>query len=616
MAAIKIYKLLSELLDTNISGVSADDFLQYKGGAWTNRTVAQVKTDLGVGTITLSGDVSGSGTTSITTTIGAGKVTNSMLAGSITAAKLVGTDIDTVGTITTGTWSGTTIAVNKGGTGQTTAQAAINALMAASGALATGDIFYYNGTNVVKLAIGSSTQVLTVTGGVPVWAAASGGGGSPGGSNTQLQYNNSSAFGGISGATTDGTNVTYGTGNLRATSPRITTSIADANGNPWLTQTATGSAVLGLNLTNAIAAGTLVAAPDAAAQITTAINGAALTVRGGVGTAGSSGVTGAIGGALNLIGGAAATSGSGSPFPQAVGGAVNITGGAGAATGSSSSNGGAIVITGGAAASGATGGAVTISAGDGTNLTGSVTVVAFNGTTANTIGSVTIGGGTCSNASNGVGAVTIQGVGRNAGASTAASGAINITTAAGGPNNSASGTAAASGALTQTIGTGGAESGNTAGTGGAAGAWSVAGGKGGNATGAGGTHTGGAGTTLTMTSGAGGDATGASGTRTGGNSGDIKLRIGAAGTGASANGSVGAVIFEVPTGTERLRVSSTAGIVATLPVVMPSYTVATVPSAATFARGHIWVSDESGGATGAQSDGTNWRRYSDRAIIS
>lgn len=57
-------------------------------------------------TITLSGDVSGSGATSITTAIGAGKVTNTMLAGSITASKLVGTDITSVGTITTGTWSG------------------------------------------------------------------------------------------------------------------------------------------------------------------------------------------------------------------------------------------------------------------------------------------------------------------------------------------------------------------------------------------------------------------------------------------------------------------------------------------------------------------------------
>ncbi len=39
-------------------------------------------------------------------------------------------------------------------------------------------------------------------------ACGSGGGGTPGGSNTQLQYNNSGSFGGISGATSNGTSVT------------------------------------------------------------------------------------------------------------------------------------------------------------------------------------------------------------------------------------------------------------------------------------------------------------------------------------------------------------------------------------------------------------------------
>jgi hypothetical protein len=41
--------------------------------------------------------------------IGAGKVTNSMLSGSIAASKLIGTDITTLGTITSGTWNGTAI---------------------------------------------------------------------------------------------------------------------------------------------------------------------------------------------------------------------------------------------------------------------------------------------------------------------------------------------------------------------------------------------------------------------------------------------------------------------------------------------------------------------------
>jgi hypothetical protein len=42
------------------------------------------------------------------------------------------------------------------------------------------------------------------------------GSGTPGGSTTQLQYNNAGAFGGISGATTDGTAVTYTANNLKA----------------------------------------------------------------------------------------------------------------------------------------------------------------------------------------------------------------------------------------------------------------------------------------------------------------------------------------------------------------------------------------------------------------
>lgn len=45
------------------------------------------------------------------------------------------------------------------------------------------------------------------------------------------------------------------------------------------------------------------------------------------------------------------------------------------------------------------------------------------------------------------------------------------------------------------------------------------------------------------------------------------------------------------------------------------YTVATLPSAS-LAGKMIYVSDESGGAVIAFSDGTNWRRVTDRAIVS
>ena len=48
----------------------------------------------------------------------------------------------------------------------------------------------------------------------------------------------------------------------------------------------------------------------------------------------------------------------------------------------------------------------------------------------------------------------------------------------------------------------------------------------------------------------------------------------------------------------------------------PTYTVATVPAAAGHAGKTIFVSDEAGGAVLAFSDGTDWRRVTDRAVIS
>jgi hypothetical protein len=53
------------------------------------------------------------------------------------------------------------------------------------------------------------------------------------------------------------------------------------------------------------------------------------------------------------------------------------------------------------------------------------------------------------------------------------------------------------------------------------------------------------------------------------------------------------------------------------PIRCGSYTVATVPSAATVGAGtQIYVSNESGGGVPAFSDGINWRRVTDRAVIS
>lgn len=120
-------------------------------------------TNTGDQTITLTGNVTGSGTGSFATTIGALQVTNGMLAGSIAASKLVGTDIATVGSIAAGTWNGTAIASGYGGTGFST--------------YAAGDIIYASATNTLsKLAAGTNGHVLTLVAGVPAWAAGGGGG--------------------------------------------------------------------------------------------------------------------------------------------------------------------------------------------------------------------------------------------------------------------------------------------------------------------------------------------------------------------------------------------------------------------------------------------------------
>lgn len=50
-------------------------------------------------------------------------------------------------------------------------------------------------------------------------------------------------------------------------------------------------------------------------------------------------------------------------------------------------------------------------------------------------------------------------------------------------------------------------------------------------------------------------------------------------------------------------------------VQLPEYSVLTLPSVDT-KGGMIYVNDESGGAVPAFSDGTNWRRVTDRAIVS
>jgi hypothetical protein len=93
------------------------------------------------------------------------------LTGTTLASNVVNSSLTTVGTITSGVWSGTAIAIAKGGTGATTKTAAFDAL---SPMTTTGDIIYggTSGTGT-RLAKGTDGQVLTLASGVPAWSTLS-----------------------------------------------------------------------------------------------------------------------------------------------------------------------------------------------------------------------------------------------------------------------------------------------------------------------------------------------------------------------------------------------------------------------------------------------------------
>ena len=74
-------------------------------------------------------------------------------------------------------------------------------------------------------------------------------------------------------------------------------------------------------------------------------------------------------------------------------------------------------------------------------------------------------------------------------------------------------------------------------------------------------------------------------------------------------------IIDVASSSLNLGGLTISGILTPSTLILPSYTVATLPNANPAAQ-MVFVSDEAGGAVIAFSDGTNWRRMTDRQIVS
>jgi len=162
---------------------SSANVLQWGGGGGVNLTLDGAF-NMNPANASISIAPTGSGTLTINPAT-AGTINNMAIGGTTPAA----------GAFTT--LSATTaIAVTSGGTGQTSYT---------DGQLLIGNS---TGNTLTKATLTQGSGVTITNGNGTITIAATGGGGTPGGSTTQVQYNNAGAFGGITGATTDGTSLT------------------------------------------------------------------------------------------------------------------------------------------------------------------------------------------------------------------------------------------------------------------------------------------------------------------------------------------------------------------------------------------------------------------------
>jgi hypothetical protein len=102
------------------------------------------------------------GSSNITVVVDANYLSGNTLNANVTASNL-----SSVGTITAGVWSGSTIAISNGGTGATTKSAAFDALSPLN---SSGDLLVGGTTGTgTRLAKGNDGSSLMVSSGIPAW---------------------------------------------------------------------------------------------------------------------------------------------------------------------------------------------------------------------------------------------------------------------------------------------------------------------------------------------------------------------------------------------------------------------------------------------------------------
>lgn len=125
--------------------------------------------------IDLAAEVSGvlpptNGGTGVSNNMASTLTISGAFATTLTVTATTSVTLPTTGTLLQASFGNVTgtLPIANGGTGQTSAVAAFDALAPTT---TTGDTIYHNGTDNVRLPIGTTNQVLTVVAGVPAWAA-------------------------------------------------------------------------------------------------------------------------------------------------------------------------------------------------------------------------------------------------------------------------------------------------------------------------------------------------------------------------------------------------------------------------------------------------------------